>query len=162
MAILEAGVIKALPTIQTRCKFLNLPTHLAVIPVRMSADFCRLKTSLPQIALVTLFITNMMLYLLLATLLLALTSTRAQMCNIPGTCLGNELDFTVTNTPEECLEFCRSTQGCYFFTHDSSIDMCIAFEDCPEVGKANKNAEYGIFDQQSNYIQNMVHNKLSY
>ncbi len=70
--------------------------------------------------------------------LVTLSFTSAQKCDIPGLCLGNEIDFTVTDSPEECLEFCRITQGCFWFTFDSSIDMCIAFEDCPEVGKISK------------------------
>jgi hypothetical protein len=54
-------------------------------------------------------------------------------CNLDGLCLGNYLDETIAEDKVACINFCRTTPGCFWYSLDirSLPGLCLALEDCP-------------------------------
>ncbi len=55
-------------------------------------------------------------------------------CNEPGECV--DADFvgsTATEDADECLEECQDDRDCFWFEFDSSDNVCVLFENCPEI-----------------------------
>ena len=48
-----------------------------------------------------------------------------------GECIGLFLHVEVgISSPEECLQICKETKGCKWFTHDQSLSSCLLMADC--------------------------------
>ena len=57
-------------------------------------------------------------------------------CWAAGECQGNELYFVTSPTKEDCLEECKNTFNCTWFTYRSSEShesICHLFTDCPTI-----------------------------
>ena len=55
-------------------------------------------------------------------------------CFISGECTRSEYeDVTISENPDECLEFCGATPNCNYFTHYQDSSACFAFVDCAEL-----------------------------
>ena len=58
-------------------------------------------------------------------------------CNLDGLCLGDlvgetRFDYdTNTEGKAACINFCRKTQGCFWYSFDMYSGLCLALEDCP-------------------------------
>ena len=60
-------------------------------------------------------------------------SSEEPICWIKGECLGTEVQFLSTQTKEECLEACKNTLACAWFTFrsfKSQEPICQLFSDC--------------------------------
>jgi hypothetical protein len=62
----------------------------------------------------------------------------APQCWIQGQCEGNLLETEPMSTKEECLQLCKSTKGCNWFTFNNlsdanSASYCILLHDCPRL-----------------------------
>ena len=56
----------------------------------------------------------------------------APQCWVQGQCQGNLLQTIPAATQEECLDQCKATQGCKWFTFgDDPAPFCLLFHDCP-------------------------------
>ncbi len=56
---------------------------------------------------------------------------RSQLCNIPGTCVGQSLGFIGgVSDPYECLEICQGTTDCAWFTVNPDIVACNLYANC--------------------------------
>ena len=54
-------------------------------------------------------------------------------CFVEGQCLGSFLGTLETDDAEDCLEVCQDTDGCGWFSYDSSDGLCLLTADCQEV-----------------------------
>ena len=58
-------------------------------------------------------------------------------CNLDGLCQGSiikevSFDFeTIVEGKVACINFCRKTPGCFWYSLDRNSGMCTALEDCP-------------------------------
>ena len=93
----------------------------------------------------TLTCPSMMQILAVLVSTLALAASRDVpdgQCNQDGLCLGNFLDetsFDFETTAENrvaCINFCRVTPKCFWYSLDMNSGMCIALEDCPQLDKS--------------------------
>ena len=54
-------------------------------------------------------------------------------CFVPIQCNGaTSVGISMTNTPEECLDYCSEIAECNHFTHYSDFGNCFAYADCPD------------------------------
>jgi hypothetical protein len=69
----------------------------------------------------------------------------APQCWIQGRCLGNLLGLEPVSTKEECLELCKSTKGCNWFTIKDmgSFSYCTILHDCPKLDENCSNCISG-------------------
>ena len=71
----------------------------------------------------------------LAALLMPLGSVRGQGdigCFVPGECRDSiTLGLFSSSSSVECLNQCKGTAGCRYFTHFEADDVCFAFQNCP-------------------------------
>ncbi len=54
-------------------------------------------------------------------------------CFVEGQCLGSFLGTLEADDAEDCLEVCQETDGCGWFSFDSSDGLCLLTADCQEV-----------------------------
>ena len=54
-------------------------------------------------------------------------------CGIIGECKGNFITEDNRATEHLCQDFCTSYTGCSFYTYHKNTNLCLLFEDCPEV-----------------------------
>lgn len=55
-------------------------------------------------------------------------------CHIQGSCQeGYNLNFTSTDTYLDCQEVCQNYDGCNYFTHEQTGDLCQLLSNCTEV-----------------------------
>ncbi len=62
---------------------------------------------------------------LLLLLLPALTLGQHQ-CSVPGDCIGFSLSQDYLATERQCLEFCKATPDCQWYSHDAGSGFCNA------------------------------------
>ena len=104
-------------------------------------------------------------FTLLLTLGFASAQTDSIGCFVEGECTNSfYVAATDTDDIQGCLDFCRDSPGCNFFTHYNVSSGCFAFQNCVEFTAADcadcvsgdqscpdlrwgikKNAEYGLF-----------------
>ena len=64
------------------------------------------------------------------TLMVGLNISDAGQCNINGLCEGNFLDATTVENKAACINFCRTTSGCFWYSLHTDTGICFALEDC--------------------------------
>ena len=64
-------------------------------------------------------------------------------CDLPGFCDGVFLDATLAEDKAACIAFCRMTQGCSWYSLDTSTKVCTALEDCPVLDESQTNTTSG-------------------
>ena len=58
----------------------------------------------------------------------------APQCWVQGQCQGNLIQTKPVETQEECLDQCKSTKGCKWFTFSNDPEpFCLLFRDCPNL-----------------------------
>ncbi len=56
-----------------------------------------------------------------------------QQCNVKGQCVGDVLDFSFPTTSLDCLEACQDTDGCTWYSFDTSSSFCGSYSTCDYV-----------------------------
>ncbi len=51
-------------------------------------------------------------------------------CDVPGSCSGNPVDFELETSADDCREACQATPSCEWYMWDSSGDLCTLLADC--------------------------------
>ncbi len=57
-------------------------------------------------------------------------------CYVYGTCEDFAVGFTHSLSVDDCLDFCRLTSLCNWFTQDNDQELCIAFQSCYEFSES--------------------------
>lgn len=80
------------------------------------------------------------LFFALMVVVVSLSSTRAQTeigCFVAGECLDSlYIAIAVRDTDADCLNFCKETAGCQYWTHYHSDKACFSFVECTNLSVA--------------------------
>ena len=77
------------------------------------------------------------------TLTAGLTISYAGQCNLNGLCEGSFLDATTVENKAACIDFCRTTPGCFWYSLHTDTGICFALEDCTTLDESRVNVTSG-------------------
>lgn len=60
-------------------------------------------------------------------------SGQAAECNLNGRCTGILVGLDKAESVENCQEICQNYKDCHWFTFDSALKSCFAFQDCASI-----------------------------
>jgi len=67
-------------------------------------------------------------------------------CLIQGQCQGNVISIEASSSKDECLQQCKDTEGCKWFTFlakNEAKDSCILYRDCTTIDESCSNCISG-------------------
>ena len=85
-----------------------------------------------------------MRYLLLVSLTYVVTlESWDKQCDLPGLCDGTVLTANMAENKADCVKNCWQTPGCSWYSLDTSTNICLALEDCPQLDERMTNTTSG-------------------
>ena len=76
--------------------------------------------------------------LLLALGLMAGLAKADLQCFVPGECIqSNLVSVESTQSAEMCLDLCKNTDNCQWFTYIAYASLCELLQDCPQLDESN-------------------------